>query len=142
MRTTAARRHAKGKLPAQFDALVRLFPPRAIKDEADYDNTIEMLDWLTSTPRRTLDQDRYLETLSILVEAYEKEHHAVDISHLTPLDMLRHLMEQQGMNGSRLGDLLGNQALGSKILRGERQLSKRHIKILAEHFDVDAGLFL
>jgi len=80
--------------------------------------------------------------LSILVEAYEEEHHAIDTSGLAPLDLLKHFLEQHNMNASQLGERLGNRALGSKILRGERQLSKRHIKILAELFDVEPGLFI
>jgi hypothetical protein len=41
-----------------------------------------------------------------------------------------------------LGALLGNRSLGSKILRGERELSKTHLRILADRFKVEAGLFL
>lgn len=142
MKRSKTQSHVQGRLPARFDDLVGMFPPHAVQDEVDYDNTLEMLDWLTSTPRRTKDQDRYLETLSILVEAYEDEHHAIDTSGLTPLDLLKYLTEQHGMNASQLGERLGNRALGSKILRGERQLSKRHIKILADHFGVEPGLFI
>ncbi|MBI4585340.1 MAG: transcriptional regulator [Planctomycetes bacterium] len=142
MKKTKSKSHVRGKLLGKFEDLVKLFPPHAIEDEIDYNNNIEMLDWLTSTPQRTEDQNRYLETLSILVEAYEEEHHAIDTSGLSPLELLNHLMEQHGMNASQLGELLGNRALGSKILRGSRQLSKRHIKILAEHFNVSAALFI
>jgi antitoxin component HigA of HigAB toxin-antitoxin module len=46
------------------------------------------------------------------------------------------------MTASDLGELLGNRSLGSKVLRGERELSKTHLRILAERFKVDAGLLL
>lgn len=46
------------------------------------------------------------------------------------------------MTASDLGNLLGSRSLGSKILRGERELSKTHLRMLAERFKVDAGLFL
>jgi antitoxin component HigA of HigAB toxin-antitoxin module len=51
------------------------------------------------------------------------------------------MLKEQGMGGSDLGRLLGNRPLGSAILRGERQLSKAHIRILAEHFKVSTDLF-
>jgi antitoxin component HigA of HigAB toxin-antitoxin module len=51
-------------------------------------------------------------------------------------------LEQNDMTASDLGKLLGNRSLGSKILRGERELSKQHFRILTERFKVDAGLFL
>jgi hypothetical protein len=51
-------------------------------------------------------------------------------------------IEQNGMNASALGELLGNRSLGSKILREERELSKEHIRKLCERFAVSADLFI
>jgi HTH-type transcriptional regulator / antitoxin HigA len=130
------------KLPAGFADLVRLLPPQAIHDEVGYSNTQEMIDRLTSLPRLTAGQSEYLETLTILFEAYEKEHERIDTGGLSPLDMLRFLLESNGMSGSDLGRLLGSRELGPKILNGTRQLSKAHIRRLADRFKVDAGLFL
>jgi antitoxin component HigA of HigAB toxin-antitoxin module len=130
------------KLPAGFADLVRRFPPQAIHDEVGYGNTQEMVDRLTSLPKLTAGQAEYLDTLTILFEAYENERERIDTDHLSPLDMLRFLLESNGMNGSDLGRLLGNRELGPKILNGSRQLSKTHIRLLAARFKVDAGLFL
>jgi HTH-type transcriptional regulator/antitoxin HigA len=130
------------KLPAAFADLVRLLPPQAIHDEIGYSNTQEMIDRLTSLPRLTTRQAEYLETLTILFEAYETEHERIDTRKLSPLDMLRFLLESNGMSGSDLGRLLGTRELGPKILNGSRQLSKGHIRRLADRFRVDAGLFL
>ena len=141
VRSSKARVH--GRLPGRFRDLVAEMPPRPIRDEIDYRNTIEMLDRLTSLATMTKGQADYLETLAVLVDAYEAEHHAIDASSITPLHVLKHLIEQQGMNGSQLGELLGgNRSLGGKILRGERQLSKAHVRVLAERFKVSPGLFL
>jgi HTH-type transcriptional regulator/antitoxin HigA len=130
------------KLPSNFADLVRLFPPQAIHDDIGYRNTQEIIDRLTSLPKLTAGQAEYLETLTILFEAYENEHERIETSHLSPLDMLRFLLESNGMSGSDLGRLLGNRELGPKILNGSRQLSKAHIRRLSERFKVDAGLFL
>lgn len=46
------------------------------------------------------------------------------------------------MNASDLGKLLGDRSLGSRILNGQRGLSKNHIRILAGHFSVSPALFL
>jgi hypothetical protein len=43
------------------------------------------------------------------------------------------------MTDSDLGRLLGDRVLGSKILRGERTLSKDHIRKLRERFKVNAA---
>lgn len=77
-----------------------------------------------------------------LLEAYEAEHYQIDASSVTPLDVLKTLMDEHGMNASDLGRVLSNRALGSLILNGKRQLSKTHIKKLAEHFGVTPALFI
>ena len=41
------------------------------------------------------------------------------------------------MKAADLGRLLGNRGLASLILHGRRTLSKTHIRILADHFQVD-----
>jgi HTH-type transcriptional regulator/antitoxin HigA len=130
------------RLPTTFADLVRLTPPQAIHDEVSYSNTQEMIDRLTSLGKLSAGQAEYLETLTILFEAYEQEHERIETSHLSPVEMLRFLMESNGMNGSDLGRLLGNRELGPKILNGSRQLSKTHIRRLADRFKVNAGLFL
>lgn len=130
------------KLPVHFEELVALLAPRAIHDEVDYENTIEMLDRLTSLPRLTKGQEQYLDTLSVLVEAYEHEHHAIEVADLSPIQVLKHLLSSNNMNASQLGELLGNRSLGSKILTGKRELSKSHIGTLSKRFNVDPGLFL
>jgi HTH-type transcriptional regulator/antitoxin HigA len=129
------------KMPKTFAGLCRMLPPRPIHDETEYDNAIEMLDSLVGFDLND-DQLDYLEVLTGLVGAYEDKHHAIDTSHITGLDSLKYLLEQNNMTASDLGELLGNRSLGSKILRGERELSKNHLRILAKRFKVDAGLFL
>lgn len=132
----------RGKLPKSFAELVRVFPPQAIHDGIGYANTQEMIDRLTSLSKLTPGQAEYLETLTILFEAYEQEQEQIDTSSLSPLDTLRFLLESNDMNASDLGRLVGSRELGAKILNGTRQLSKAHIRLLADRFHVDAGLFL
>jgi len=130
------------KLPARFDDLVRMFPPQAIHDEVGYANMREMIDRLTSLPKLSAGQGDYLQTLTILFEAYENEHEQIETRHLSPLDVLRFLLDSNDMSASDLGRLLGNRELGPKILNGSRQLSKAHIRRLADRFNVEAGILL
>lgn len=129
------------RLPSTYAALVRILPPRPIHDDAELANTVEMINHLAGHDLNA-DQKDYLEALSTFVETYEDKHYPIDDSHITPLDALKFLLEEHGMNGSDLGWLLGTRTLGPAILRGERQLSKAHIKKLAEYFKVEPGLFL
>jgi len=130
------------KLPADFESLVRMLPPCAISDEVAYRNSQEMIDALTCIEKMSPGQAQYLETLTILLADYEDQHHAIDASDIGPIEVLRALMEGHGMSASKLGEMLGERSLGSKILNGGRKLSKAHIRTLADHFKVSADLFL
>jgi HTH-type transcriptional regulator/antitoxin HigA len=138
----AAKSIAARDMPGRFADLVALLPPHVIRDETDYDIVIEFMDKLLARPKLTKGQTEFFETWTVLIGDYEDKHHAIDTSHMSGLDSLKYLLEQNDMNASDLGNLLGSRSLGSKILRGERELSKTHLRILAERFKVDAGLFL
>jgi HTH-type transcriptional regulator/antitoxin HigA len=129
------------KMPKTFNGLCRLQPPRPMHDKANYDHAIDVLDALVGFNLND-DQLDYVEAMTTLVGAYEDEHHVIDTSDISGLDSLKYLLEQNNMTASDLGELLGNRSLGSKILRGERELSKTHLRILADRFKVDAGSFL
>lgn len=142
MRVKSAKAMSARSMPSRFTDLVGLLPPHVIRDEGDYDNVIEFMDKLLARPKLTKGQTEFFETWTVLIGAYEDEHHAIDTSDISGLDSLKYLLEQNDMTASDLGELLGNRSLGSKILRGERELSKAHLRILAKRFKVDAGLFL
>ncbi len=131
----------KARLPKTYRGLVAMLPPRPIHDEVDLANATEVIDRMAGFTLNA-DQEDYLEAISTFVEAYEAARFPIDDSRLTPLDVLKALLAEHGMNASDLGRLLGNRTLGTAILSGRRALSKAHIKKLAEHFKVEAGLFL
>lgn len=130
-----------GNIPARFSDLVAMMPPRAIHDEIEYDNTLEVINAVLARPKLTKGQKEYLETLTVLVESYEADHHVIKVD-WSPAEALQYLIDQADMTASDLGRLLGNRTLGSAILTGQRSLSKAHIRTLADHFKVEPGLFL
>jgi HTH-type transcriptional regulator/antitoxin HigA len=131
---------ATGPTPAAYAELVALFPLRPLHDEVDYDNALEVAKTLVGSVDLTDDQADYLDVLTDIIQKYEARRHAVDRRGM-PLDTLRRMLNEQGLNASDLGRLLGSRPLGSAILRGERELSKAHIRVLADHFKVSTDLF-
>jgi HTH-type transcriptional regulator/antitoxin HigA len=139
-RRTAAHK-AFRRLPETYEGLARLHLPRPIHNAADYANAVEMMERLAGR-RLNRDQEDYLEALSLFVDEYERRHWPINRRPMAPLEAVKFLLQENGMSGSDLGRLLGNRGLGSAILRGDRELSKTHIKRLAERFKVRPGLFL
>jgi len=131
------------KIPGRFSGLVRKMPPHAIANDADHADTIEIIDRLMAIPRLTKDQEKYLETLVQLVQAYEASRHAIDTSSIRPLDMLKHLLSENEMTAADLARLLGvHPSMGSKILNGDRSLTIDHVRRLADRFRISPELFI
>jgi HTH-type transcriptional regulator/antitoxin HigA len=129
-----------GSLPKTFKKLCVMYPPHAISDSADYNNTVEIVDRLALLDRRTKGQEQYLETLTQLIEAYDNAN--VQIPSSNPVDVIRYLMDAHVLSASEIGRILGSRSLGPAILRGDRQISKANAIALAEHFKLNPGLFI
>jgi len=137
---TRAIKHRSKRMPADYAELVALFPLRPLSDEVDYDNALEVAESLVGRVDLSEDQADYLDVLTDIIQKYESQRHAVGGGG-SSLTTLKRMLKEQGMTGSDLGRLLGNRPLGGAILRGERKLSKTHIRILADHFKVSTDLF-
>ncbi len=128
-------------IPASYAELVELFMVRPLHDEVDYRNALAVLDAMAGFDMNP-DQEDYFEAVATFVEKYEAERHALPDQNLTVVELLRGLLEEHGMSESDLGRLLGDRALGHRILTGERELSKTHIRLLAEHFALNPAALL
>ncbi len=139
-KTTAKLRFAD--LPKDYPGLCRVFMPRPIRDKTDYANTAEIADamvlWNEDFSR---DQEDYFDHLCTLLERYDAEH--VKWPKVSGLRMLKYLLENHGMNGADLSRLLGaSRQLGPMILRGEREITAAHARVLGKHFALDPGAFI
>ena len=130
------------EVPKKLPELTRMFVPLAIDSDRTYRQTMKWIDALAVLDKRTKDQERFLETLTILVETYEDKHHQIDVEGVGSIEALKFLLDQHGLSGRDLGRILGQAQLGGKILRGERELSKNHIRKLCDYFKVSPELFL
>ena len=128
-----------------FD-LVRRFPLRAIRTDADCDYANEILKELVACaddPGLSAGERDYADALNQLIGVYEDKHFPIEKAFKSPLEALKYLMEQQGMTSGELGELLGSgKGQASLILNGKRELSKANIRALAERFKVSPAAFL
>jgi antitoxin component HigA of HigAB toxin-antitoxin module len=84
----------------------------------------------------------YLEALGRFVADYERDRAMKSLGRATPLEALRHLMEERHMTPADLGDVLGSRPAASMILKGRHEMSKTHIRAAAEYFGVGAAVFI
>lgn len=128
-------------VPDSYAELVGLFMPRPLHDDVDYRNALAVLDAMAGFEMNA-DQEDYFDAIATFVEKYEAKHHAIDGEKMTPVELIRSLMDAHGMSKSDLGRLLGDRSLGHRILTGERELSKAHIRVLADHFSLNPAVLL
>jgi len=127
-------------IPRTFKDLCRVWTPRAIHDSAEFENASEIMNALAGRDLNK-DQEDYLETVSILVDEFDRSHNEQP-GKASPLAVLEYLLEEHKISGRELGRILGNEAIGGFILRGERGITVEQAKKLGEHFSVDPSLFL
>lgn len=134
----------RADIPKTYRELCQLYLPRPIHDEAENIEAVAMMNALAVFTRLNAEQQDYLDVLTELVDAFDKSKlETVQWPKVSGLDMLKHLLENQGMNGADLSRILGgSRNLGGMILRGERKLTLNHVRTLARHFGVSADLFL
>jgi antitoxin component HigA of HigAB toxin-antitoxin module len=108
----------------------------------DFGNVTEITDVMAGN-KLTADQEDYFDLLCRLIEEYEKEHAQLAVPKVSGLNALQHLLDAHDMTAADLARLLDvHRTLGAMILRGERQVTLNHVRILAKHFGVSADLFL
>jgi HTH-type transcriptional regulator / antitoxin HigA len=122
--------------------LVRQFPLRPIATAGQMRLAQPFLDHYVGRDDLTPGQRDYVAALAHFAADYERRTLATKLRRLKPLDLLKHLLRENGMSTSDLGAVLGSRGLASEVLHGKRGLSKTLIAKLSRRFNVDPSLFL
>ena len=119
----------------------RYAPLLAIRNQREYDTAVYHLNRLVDEVGDKPGDPRYrfIDTLSLLIEAYDEAHHAVPDA--SGVSLLKFLMEQHELSQADLPEV-GSQGVVSEVLRGKRALNLRQIGALSERFGIPAGSFL
>ena len=119
-----------------------------ITDDEHYEEALELVEYLLEETQDDTDDplNTIIEMLSQAIEAFEgkdKDLVAFEkrvLKQPADLSMLRLLMDQHGLGTAELPEI-GSKSMVSRVLSGERGLSKKHIQALSERFGIDPGLF-
>src|SRR5262249_62417627 len=96
----------------------------------------ELVDEVGDKPRDP--RYRFIETLSVLIEAYDEKHHKIPDA--SGVELLKFLMNQHELSQGDLPEV-GSQGVVSEILRGKRELNVRQIQALSRRFHLPAAAF-
>ena len=109
-----------------------------IETEQQLEEALKRIDDLLDGSLSDEEQDE-LDHLSDLVEEYEDEHYP--IPEISPLEMLKYLMEENELLVEDLSKQTGIEDL-DKILSGKRKIDSSDAKKLADRFKMSEEIFL
>ena len=112
---------------------------RPLRNDRDHARALKQIDEVWGA-RADSDEGRALEVLITLVDAYEREHHAIEAP--DPVAAIRFRMEQLGLTRKELEPYLGSRGRVSEVLSGARPLTLAMIKKLREGLGISADVLV
>ena len=133
---------------ACYDFAQTAAPYLHIKDKHHYAEALKLVENLLEEADDSPEDpiNAVIEMLSRAIERYEDqdkelvafESHAMGLP--ADLAMLRVLMDQYNLGTADIPEI-GTKSMVSRVLSGERALSKSHIQALSQRFSINPGLF-
>lgn len=126
---------AVSEVVTHYVALKKLVPLEPLVSERQYKKAVQVLEQLLDAGGA--DEKHALAplaaTLGELIGNYEDRHREPEA--LTPVQVLKFLMQQHGLRQSDLPEI-GSQGVVSEVLAGKRRLNLRQVQALAGRFSV------
>ncbi len=125
-------------LARKKDFSKNFFPLKVIKNEEEYQEALRSMEAVfDATAGPSAD---YAETLTLLIEKYEESLHSFPEG--SGIEVVKFLMEQNGLKQKDLAGILGGKSTVSELLHGKRPLNLNHIRLLARRFNVKPATFV
>ena len=119
--------------------MIRRGAPHVIHSDGELEEYTEALLDLTSQVNRGEEQEEAIELLTLLIEQYENEKYPIPDAE--PQEVLRFLLDQNGLSQKDLIPEFGAESTVSLVLGGKRRLTRDHIARLSERFNVSPAVF-
>lgn len=116
--------------------------PRVIESKSDHEKAFALaVSLIDKADNRSAEETALLRLLSVLIESYESKKFMPAADDASGVDALKHLMESNGHTAKDLW-AFADKAVISKILAGDRAISKNFAKALAAFYSVPASVFI
>src|ERR1035437_7565841 len=119
--------------------MIRQGAPRLIHSDEELAEYTQTLFELTAKSDPKPEEEEAIELLTLLIERYEAEHYPMPEA--DPIDVLRFLLDQNGLSQRSIAPELGSDSTVSLVLTGKRRLNRDHIARLSQRFHVSPSVF-
>jgi HTH-type transcriptional regulator/antitoxin HigA len=125
-----------GKVPAIAERPAEIRP---IDSEAQHKAYVSRL--LELQRQKTLNhrESDTVRLLILVIKDYEAKRYQFEDA--SPIEVLRELMDANGLKQRDLVDELGSDSIVSEVLNGKRELNKNHIEKLSKRFKISPAAF-
>jgi HTH-type transcriptional regulator/antitoxin HigA len=113
--------------------------PAPVTTERQHEEYLSVLDRLASKANPTGEEEKYAQVLMALIEEYEERHH--EVPDASQVEVLRALMEANGLRQKDLVPVSGAESIVSDVLHKKRELNKSQIEKLSRRFRVSSAEF-
>jgi HTH-type transcriptional regulator / antitoxin HigA len=127
-------------LGRSFDDLMNEFPLRPIRDSDQLRQAMQRADALLVRTNRSLDEQDYLDVLSLLIAEYEHQH--VVVPPVSGGDIVRLLISEHRLSQVEIIPLLGGKEKSLALLKGARPLDLRQATRAARYFKLPVETFM
>jgi len=125
------------RLPAKY--LVNEEAPKTIASRPQHEAYISRLLELQRKTRRSAEETETAKLLVVLIADYEAKRFRVQ--NASGIEVLKELMDANGLRQKDLAEDLGGESIVSLILQGKRQLNRQQMERLGERFHVSPAVF-
>src|SRR5712692_3032418 len=128
----------------EYAALLARTLPAVIHSEKENERCISMLEALDrkadgKAEKLSAAERRLAELLTVLIEDFEEKAYALKPAR--PVEVLRELIESNGLKQKDLLDIFGTPSIVSEVLREKRSLTVEHIRKLSRRFHISPEVF-
>src|SRR6266404_4864800 len=125
------------RLPVKY--LVKEEAPRTISTRDQHQAYISRLLELQRKAHRTADEMETAKLLVVLIADYEGKHFTIEKA--SGVEVLKELMDTNGLRQKDLAEDLGGESIVSLILKEKRQLNRQQMEKLSQRFQVSPAVF-
>jgi HTH-type transcriptional regulator/antitoxin HigA len=125
------------RLPAKY--LVKAEAPKIIASREQHEAYVQRLLDLQRKAHRTVEETQTAKLLVVLIADYEAKQFTIEKT--SGVEVLRELMDVNGLRQKDLADDLGRESIVSLILKEKRQLNRQQMERLSHRFHVSPAVF-
>jgi HTH-type transcriptional regulator/antitoxin HigA len=126
-----------GWLPAKY--LIKDEAPKTISSPQQHEAYISRLLELQRKAHRMTEETETAKLLIVLIADYERKHFTIE--KVSGVEVLKELMDTNGLRQKDLAEDLGGESIVSLILKEKRQLNRQQMEKLNQRFHVSPAVF-